>query len=182
MSHRYRRLIPILCERFPAAFSMKQPPPLKVGIVGNITTNLPDINARHLESAMAAYCNRPPYLRALTEGAPRVDLDGNPAGTVTASEATHATKILAERLVAFCAKREARKARERELEAKRLMKRQQAEAEEWRQEAQAARADIRKQPMQATATRPVVVVKINRPRFSLRPSSTPRAAGARTSV
>jgi ProQ/FINO family len=46
-------------------------------------------------AALRSYCNSMHYLRASTEGAVRIDLTGEPAGTVTAIEARHATECLA---------------------------------------------------------------------------------------
>jgi sRNA-binding protein len=43
----------------------------------------------------SARCRIVHYLRASTEGATRIDLAGEPAGTVTAAEARHATERLA---------------------------------------------------------------------------------------
>ena len=53
------------------------------------------------------------YLRALVEGAARVDLGGNPAGEVSAADAEHAAAKLAEILAARQARRiAAREARQ----------------------------------------------------------------------
>ena len=46
-------------------------------------------------AALRSYCNSMHYLRASTEGAVRIDLTGEPAGTVTAIKARHATECLA---------------------------------------------------------------------------------------
>jgi sRNA-binding protein len=50
-----------------------------------------------LEAALKSYVKSDGYLRACVNGAPRLDLNGNIAGEVTASEAEHAIKLLAER-------------------------------------------------------------------------------------
>ena len=59
-----------------------------------------------LRVALAAYTGRVMYLRGLVAGAARIDLDGNPAGEVSAKDTEYATVKLAEILAA----REARKA------------------------------------------------------------------------
>jgi sRNA-binding protein len=43
------------------------------------------ISRRRIKSALRSYCNSVHYLRASTEGAVRIDLTGEPAGTVTAT-------------------------------------------------------------------------------------------------
>jgi ProP effector len=86
MSKASQDLIATLCDRFPAAFSLKRPQPLKVGI-GNDIAKMLYINPRAVGLALGFYCNRSAYLSACKEGATRVDLDGNPAGTVTERDA-----------------------------------------------------------------------------------------------
>jgi ProP effector len=49
-----------------------------------------------LRSALWAYTSRAGYLRALTAGAPRVGIDGAPAGAMTPDEDTVAKARLAE--------------------------------------------------------------------------------------
>jgi ProP effector len=48
--------------------------------------------------ALTAYTGRVLYLRGLVEGAARLDLDGNPAGEVTARDAEYAAAKLAKTL------------------------------------------------------------------------------------
>ena len=55
------------------------------------------IPARDLKSALRAYTSRASYLHALTAGAPRVGIDGGPAGAVTPDEEAVAKARLAER-------------------------------------------------------------------------------------
>jgi len=59
-----------------------------------------------LSVALGAYARRVMYLQSLVEGAARVDLDGNPAGEVTAKDAEYA----AAKLAGILASREARRA------------------------------------------------------------------------
>ena len=56
---------------------------------------------------MSAYARRVMYLQSLVAGAARVDLDGNPAGEVTAGDAEYAAAKLAEILASREAKRAA---------------------------------------------------------------------------
>jgi ProP effector len=94
-----------LAEAFPQTFVLeKYRPhwPLKVGIAAAIPARCPALEWRVLKMALTAYTGRVMYLRGLVEGAARVDLDGNPAGEVTARDAEYA--------VGFLASREARRA------------------------------------------------------------------------
>src|SRR4051794_14199429 len=69
--------------------------PLKVGVAADLRAALPDLPRAVLGRALAAYTKRIMYLQALTARAPRVDLAGNPAGGVTALEASYASSVLA---------------------------------------------------------------------------------------
>jgi ProP effector len=173
MSKASQDLIATLCDRFPAAFSLKRPQPLKVGIVNEIAKML-EINPRAVGLALGFYCNRSAYLSACKEGATRVDLGGNPAGTVTEAEATHAEMRFGEIRAVWRAKCEARLVHARELEAEDRRRLLQAEAEHnapQRRQVEAANNDLCRKPRGATVTRtkPTVVVRVSRPRLSLRP-------------
>jgi ProP effector len=98
-----------LTEAFPQTFVLeKYRPhwPLKVGIASAIPVRCPALEWRVLKVALAAYTGRVMYLRGLVAGAVRIDLDGNPAGEVSARDTDYATVKLDEILAA----REARKA------------------------------------------------------------------------
>jgi ProP effector len=93
-----------LAEAFPQTFVLeKYRPhwPLKVGIASAIPARCPALEWRVLKMALTAYTGRVMYLRGLVAGAARVDLDGTPAGEVTARDAEYAAarlaKILASR-------------------------------------------------------------------------------------
>ena len=98
-----------LAKKFPQTFVLeKHRPhwPLKVGIAAEIPARCPAVEWRVLKVALTAYTGRVMYLRGLVAGAARIDLDGNPAGEVSAKDTEYATVKLAEILAA----REARKA------------------------------------------------------------------------
>ena len=184
MSKASQDLIATLCDRFPAAFSLKRPQPLKVG-VGNEIAKMLDINPRAVGLALGFYCNRSAYLSACNsaylpacnKGATRVDLDGNPAGTVTERDAGHAEKLLEERWAIWRTKRGATLAPQ--VEAKRREGPMQARAEHEAQQLRQAEVTgnaLRRQPREATVTRtkPPVVVRVSRPRLSLRRKLPPR--------
>jgi sRNA-binding protein len=94
-----------LVVAFPAAFTHDPTlvRPVKLGIKDDIYTQSA-ISRRRITAALRSYCNSVHYLRVSTEGAVRIDLTGEPAGTVTTTEARHATERLA-LLVKVAAKR-----------------------------------------------------------------------------
>ena len=100
----------LLTEAFPQTFVLeKYRPhrPLKVGIAADIPARCPAVERRVLSAALSAYARRVMYLRALVAGAARIDLDGNPAGEVTAGDAEFAATKLAEILASRDTKRAA---------------------------------------------------------------------------
>ena len=100
----------LLTEAFPQTFVLeKYRPhrPLKVGIAADIPARCPAVERRVLSAALSAYARRVMYLRTLVAGAARVDLDGNPAGEVTAGDAEYAAAKLAEILASRETKRAA---------------------------------------------------------------------------
>lgn len=72
--------------RYPQAFLTGHTCPLKVGIHEDLARLEPWSN-KLIRRALAHYVNLPRYVKALREGAPRIDLDGNPAGVVDATAA-----------------------------------------------------------------------------------------------
>jgi len=101
--------IALLAELYPRCFSVYQPRrrPLKLKIHLDIQAALDGaITAAELHRALGLYCSNEAYLGNTRKGAWRLDLDGNPAGTVTADEEAHAKATLA----GIRAKKEARTA------------------------------------------------------------------------
>jgi len=87
------QILDLLCERFPKTFA-RDPAgqrPLKRGIDRELMARLGGTVSRSaIKRVLGAYVASPEYRAKLIEGAARIDLDGNPAGAVTASEAAHA--------------------------------------------------------------------------------------------
>ena len=85
-----------LVVAFPAAFTLDPTlvRPLKLGIKNDIYAQTA-ISRRSIKSALRSYCNSVHYLTTSMEGAMRINLTGEPAGTVTATEARYATERLA---------------------------------------------------------------------------------------
>ncbi|HEY1244031.1 MAG TPA: ProQ/FinO family protein [Hyphomicrobiaceae bacterium] len=87
--------VELLAATWPKAFSVEFAgrKPFKVGISKDIAAATEGaITPEELETAMSLYCNGKPYLKKLKEDAERVDLDGHPAGTVTADQAANARR------------------------------------------------------------------------------------------
>jgi ProP effector len=90
----------LLAEKWPACFQIfeQRRRPLKVGIHLDIMAALGDaVTSAEVKSALRLYTGNIGYLLACREGVERVDLNGEPAGTVTAAEAAYAAKIAARR-------------------------------------------------------------------------------------
>jgi ProP effector len=71
--------------------------PLAVGIHKVIKEKLPDIDAGQLRAAMKIHTASTKYLKVLSQGTSRFDLDGNVAGEVTPEQRKQATDGLRER-------------------------------------------------------------------------------------
>ena len=103
-----------IAEWFPQAFvPEKDLPhrPLKIGIHIDLKARCPALSERKRRAVLRWYVTRTIYLRACVAGAPRIDLDGNVCGEVTAAEAQHAAARLAAILAARARKEELIKSR-----------------------------------------------------------------------
>ncbi|MEC9482336.1 MAG: ProQ/FINO family protein [Halomonas sp.] len=80
-------------RRYPQTFFKGHTQPLKVGIHEDLAAREPWAE-KLVRRALACYVHLPRYLKAVREGAGRVDLDGRPAGVVNADEALHARQQL----------------------------------------------------------------------------------------
>ncbi|HMQ38884.1 MAG TPA: ProQ/FinO family protein, partial [Micropruina sp.] len=78
---------------YPACFDGENPRPLKLGIHRDLMAA--GFEKAAVKRALARYCNRPRYRKALRAGAIRIDLRGQPAGAVTADDAETARADLA---------------------------------------------------------------------------------------
>jgi ProP effector len=85
-----------LAELFPKTFFVyeQRRRPIKVGIRGDLAP-LVSVTDEELTIALGYYTRNGSYLRACTEGVPRVDLSGNGIGVVSRDEAEHAREKLA---------------------------------------------------------------------------------------
>lgn len=107
--------ITLLEERWPKAFFLREVKrkPLKIGVDRDIVAALNGTLAPdQLRDALRSYVAAAGYLRALQPNATRVDLDGLPAGLVSAAAATVAREQLVHTLSKQEARRKARVAQE----------------------------------------------------------------------
>ena len=103
-----------IAEWFPQAFVPEEylpHRPLKIGIHIDLKARCPALSERERSAFLRYYVARPMYLRACVAGAPRIDLDGNVCGEVTAAEAQYAADRLAAILAARARKQELIKSR-----------------------------------------------------------------------
>ncbi|PMR73009.1 ABC transporter substrate-binding protein [Billgrantia endophytica] len=85
-------------QRYPDTFFKGHTRPLKVGIHQDLARREP-WPEKLVRRALAGYVNLPRYLKAVRQGAERIDLEGRPEGTVDTQAAEHAQRKL-ERLQA----------------------------------------------------------------------------------
>lgn len=88
--------VELLKAHFPACFKeLKEIKPLKIGIKQDLVKHLSTVenivigDKACMVGSLSYYVNSPSYHRVVVEGATRVDLNGQPAGTVTAEEAKY---------------------------------------------------------------------------------------------
>ena len=83
-----------LQKHFPLAFPVNPAPkvPLKEGILQDAEQHLEllGITREQLKQGLATWCRGSRYWSSMTENAPRLDLNGQTAGSVTAAQALHA--------------------------------------------------------------------------------------------
>ncbi len=103
-----------LVETFPACFTAEgEALPLKIGIFQDISAHFADdetISNTRLRQALRRYTASWRYLNCVKEGKTRVDLNGEPAGEITAEHAEHAQKQLEESKARAKARRPQKKA------------------------------------------------------------------------
>ena len=90
--------IAYLISTFPQCFFLnhKCRRPLKIGILADLMP-LVSCGEEELKAVLNKYVRSDGYLLACSEGAIRIDVNGDAAGTVSARHAAHARKVLAER-------------------------------------------------------------------------------------
>jgi ProP effector len=87
----------VLQARFPqcvARLHLSRRQPLKLGVHLDVIAALPELPVADIRRALKFYVGDIRYLQSCTEGKHRIDLDGKPAGIVTAEEAAHCKNSL----------------------------------------------------------------------------------------
>ncbi len=101
--------------------------PLSIGIHKAIKLHLPDLGETSLRMTLKGYTASTKYLKAIANGKQRFDLDGNPAGEVTAEQRQQALETIKERF------RKAAERKKAELEDKERQEKLQKLAEKFNQ-------------------------------------------------
>jgi ProP effector len=107
-----RAAFALLSEKFPECFAVfeQRRRPLKIGIHRDILARLDGaLTPRELSSTLGCYTANPSYRRRLLEGATRIDLDGNVAGTVTAAQEAVARSKIASAKARAAARKQSQK-------------------------------------------------------------------------
>lgn len=90
-----------LQRQFPKAFPKKPAPkvPLKLGVLEDLVQHAKalQLSADEIKQAVKTWCDGRRYWDCMVEAAARVDLNGEPAGAVTANEAQHAKRMASRR-------------------------------------------------------------------------------------
>jgi ProP effector len=83
-----------LAELYPNCF--RQPcQPLKIGIHNDVIARHPEVRRSLIASALKTYTRSLGYLETLKAGSARIDLEGNPVGTVTDADEEDAKRKIA---------------------------------------------------------------------------------------
>lgn len=99
----------VLHDRFPKCFAGKgkDKRPLAIGIHKQVFEAAPDLSHRSIRLAIRDYVTGYKYIRNMRTGATRVNLDGSPAGVVSAEHGDFAHKIARRMLRAKRVKKQA---------------------------------------------------------------------------
>lgn len=86
-----------LQRHFPKAFPKNPAPklPLKLGVLADLVQHAQalQLDEAQIKEAVKTWCDGRRYWTCMVEDAPRVDLNGEPSGAVTANEAKHAKRM-----------------------------------------------------------------------------------------
>jgi ProP effector len=97
-----------LLDRLSAEFPVfRDHLPLAIGIHKALMERFPDLDKGQVRSALHLHTGTTRYLKAIIEGAQRLDLDGNPCAAVTAEQHAQAAATLRERFKKAAERRKA---------------------------------------------------------------------------
>ncbi len=85
--------VALISELYPHTFNRDAVKPLKIGIQEDLLAEQ-KLPQGKIKRALASYVRAPQYYKSLLADADRVDLNGDPAGKVSAEEAEHAKAML----------------------------------------------------------------------------------------
>ena len=150
-------------ERFPAAFPKDYDAirPLKIGIGADLFLRLGGtVDKKLLNCVVANQTCRDGYLLAVLHGDVRIDLNGNPAGTISeeakAKAAQHlAASVQRQQARATARKAQAEKERKRAEERRRIEEKRRLKAERRRLHEEAARRNAERRAAAAAAGQPL---------------------------
>lgn len=83
--------------------------PLMIGIDKELLARLPDIDRRDLRIALGIHTHSLRYLKAISKGTQRHNLDGHGEEEITATHRNHASELLRERLARQAEQRKAQR-------------------------------------------------------------------------
>ena len=88
--------INLLAELYPRCFCRTNRRPLKIGVCDEIIGQHPEISKPQVKRLLKEYTQSPEYWSTLTAGTPRIDLEGNVVGEVTAADEEDAQRKIKE--------------------------------------------------------------------------------------
>ena len=158
-----QQLHALLMERFPAAFpkDYNAIQPLKIGIAADLLLRLGDtVDRKLLNCVLANQTSRDGYLLAVLHGDVRIDLNGNPAGTISDDAKARARQRLAasvqrQQARAVARKAQAEKERRRAEERRRIEEKRRLKAERRRLHEEAIRRKAERLAAAEAAGQPV---------------------------
>jgi ProP effector len=117
-----KEVIAYIAECFPKCFTLEgEAKPLKIGIFQDLVERLegdPKVSKTQLRAALRQYTSSWRYLHGVKPGAERVDLDGNPCGTLEQEHVEHAQNTLAESKAKVQARRKEKQKQEKNAQPK----------------------------------------------------------------
>lgn len=102
-----RQLLKELHETFPV---FRDCLPLAIGIDKLLLSRLPGLDRKPLRIALGIHTHSLRYLKTIERATERLDLDGQPAGEITATHRSHASEVLKERHKKHAEQRQAQRA------------------------------------------------------------------------
>jgi ProP effector len=87
--------IDLLAKLYPRCFHLTNRRPLKIGVCEEVISQHPEMSRHRIKRLLKKHTQCSEYWSTLTAGTPRIDLEGNPVGTVTAADEEDAKRKIA---------------------------------------------------------------------------------------